>query len=309
MQPTPDYYALSAISQSALKVFQKNPLEYKHQFVDGNTLIRKETPSMLLGSLVHCMLFEPNEVERLYIPFDEERRPELDKGMTSNKNKAWKADIELACNGAGRNLVSQAVYEQADLMVQKLCAHTGASECMYPLEEGWEAYYELAILWQSQVSDQPLKSKLDMLLVNPGLKKARIVDYKTTIAGSAGEFSYSVRKYGYDIQAAFYLDAAKSWLMEHYPGVDFDMELVFVAQRTAVPYYILGLFKLGEDAISMAKAGYEDLLRDLEGRLHNNSWEEETNAVQVLGLNYSSTVAVSDVPTEELFSTEELLLP
>ena len=61
---------------------------------------------------------------------------------------------------------------------------------------------EEIVLWDCPVTSLPLKSKLDMVY-----KKSTVYDIKTTTCGSKEAFEKSAEKYGYDRQAAFYLDS------------------------------------------------------------------------------------------------------
>ena len=61
---------------------------------------------------------------------------------------------------------------------------------------------EEVVLWTCPVTGLPLKSKLDIIL-----KGRTVYDIKTTSASSIEQFTRSVLMYGYDRQAAFYLDS------------------------------------------------------------------------------------------------------
>ena len=61
---------------------------------------------------------------------------------------------------------------------------------------------EEIVLWDCPVTGLPLKSKLDMVY-----KNSTVYDIKTTTCGTIEAFAKSAEKYGYDRQAAFYLDS------------------------------------------------------------------------------------------------------
>jgi hypothetical protein len=282
--PEPDYYQLpNYVSQSSLKVFIRNPLDYKYQFVDGNAQWAS-TPNMALGILVHCLLLEPRLVDQQYVVFNEDERPEPDKTMASNLNKAWKASLERDAQESGTTVIGQELYNKADAMLQVACAH---GEAMTWLVEGHPhliQHNELAIFWRNDCSELPLKSKLDRLLIDVDAAKAWVVDYKTTSASNAQEFGWSVKKYGYDIQAAFYEDAARDYLELNHPGITFDVTVLFIPQRTAPPYQVLGVLQLDRETLSRARAKYERALQELEGCLHTGIWEQQ-DGIQTLYLS------------------------
>jgi hypothetical protein len=61
---------------------------------------------------------------------------------------------------------------------------------------------EEVVLWTCPVTGLPLKSKLDIIL-----RGRTVYDIKTTSASSIEQFTKSVLMYGYDRQAAFYMDS------------------------------------------------------------------------------------------------------
>ncbi len=63
-------------------------------------------------------------------------------------------------------------------------------------------YVERVQLWNDELTGLPCKSQTDIWVPDEGL----IVDVKTTSARSYGEFLSHCEQYGYDRQAAFYLD-------------------------------------------------------------------------------------------------------
>lgn len=276
MQPEPDYYNLpnTFISQSSLKVFIRNSLDYKHQFIDGNNGWTGSAASQL-GSLVHCLLLEPQLVDQQYFVYDEGQRPEPDKTMASNLNKAWKAAMEGGAKESGTTIVGQEVYNKADAMLQVICEHELAAQYFF-LTDDLIALTEQAIFWQNDCSELPLKSKLDKLLINVAEGTAIVVDYKTTSASNSQEFGWSVKKYGYDVQAAFYEDAARDYLRVNYPDIIFDITVLFIPQRTTAPYQVLGVLQLDQQTLSAARARYERALQELEGCLHTGVWESST---------------------------------
>ena len=278
MQPEPDYYNLpnTFISQSSLKVFIRNSLDYKHQFIDGNNGWTGSAASQL-GSLVHCLLLEPQLVEQQYFVYDEGQRPEPDKTMASNLNKAWKAAMEGGAKESGTTIVGQEVYNKADAMLQVICGTWQGNYFGWDPDDAADVpLRELAIFWQNDCSELPLKSKLDILWVNAAEGTATVVDYKTTSASNSQEFGWSVKKYGYDVQAAFYEDAARDYLCVNYPGITFDITVLFIPQRTTAPYQVLGVLQLDQQTLQAARARYERALQELEGCLHTGVWESST---------------------------------
>ena len=64
---------------------------------------------------------------------------------------------------------------------------------------------EEIVLWTCPVTGLPLKSKLDIIL-----RGRTVYDIKTTSASSIEQFAKFAVEYGYDRQAAFYMDSIKA---------------------------------------------------------------------------------------------------
>ena len=302
MQPEANYYTLPLISQSSLKTFIHSPLDYKYQYVDGGNAQREPTANMSLGSLVHSMILEPQLTDSEFFVLRESERPDQKTGMTSNANKAWKALLVDSCATASKSLVTESMHAQASQMTQACCQHVLAASFLFTafsVTNEWDVYTEQAIRWQHPESELALKSKLDRILVDPAKGECVVLDYKTTSSGNLKDFGWSVKKFGYDIQAAFYQDAVVSFLEELYPGITFDVRVLFIPQKSTIPYQVLGVVEIDELTLRQARSTYVKALQELEGCLHTGIWEEESK-VTILQL--------SKVINEPSIA-EELLLP
>lgn len=297
MSPDAEYYSLPYVSQSSLKLFLRSPAEYQYQYVQkqGGGV---STGATSLGSLVHCMLLEPSEVDNRYVGYNENVRPEPEKTMASNLNKAWKASLVEKVREEGIILVQSSMLDVADTMTQIVCAHPLASGLLFPQEEGLVVHTELSILWRSEASELDLKSKVDRVVIDLAARTCTVLDYKTTSATNLVEFGWSVKKYGYDVQAAFYEDAVKSWLEETYPGIVFTITVLFIPQKSAPPYQVLGVCELDRETTRSAREKYEDALRELEGCYHTGVWDQGTT-ISVLQLSK---------PLDDIFLPDEELL-
>jgi hypothetical protein len=127
---------------------------------------------------------------------------------------------------------------------------------------------EVVHLWTDPITGVDCKMCADCL---PATFPNLIVDYKT--AKDAGErgFKTSVRRYRYDVQAAFYLDGCAS-----------RSEFVFVVQETDAPY-LIGIYALSADDIETGRQQYRDDLAVYQNCKQNNAWPDyNENKVTVL---------------------------
>ena len=116
------------------------------------------------------------------------------------------------------------------------------------------ANVEVVRQWVCPVTGLPLKAKLDSLIVR-NTQPSYAIDLKTTSCGSPDEFMESIHKYGYDRQAAFYLDAIGSTSKQP--------PFLFVAVQKRIPYtvFAVDMFRRS-DMIDNARLKNARLLRD-----------------------------------------------
>ncbi len=116
------------LSYSSLKEFSKSPAHYIEY-------LRKEfkpTPAMALGSLVHCLLLQPNELGKQFFVM-----PNIDK-----RTKEGKAKYEEAVEASkGKQIVTESDYEDANNLVNKVLSEghiANAIQQCFRFEHEWK---------------------------------------------------------------------------------------------------------------------------------------------------------------------------
>lgn len=198
------YYESLSISNSSLSVFNHDPSYFYKVHVTKELEDKKESDAMLLGSIIHCMLLEPEEFDNRY--FTSSVLPnEMPSGMMLEYVKALaeqKVEDELSFEFAyaksgykisrekvlenfnkvpgyrtylqelkdPRQVVSTAMMETAKLNVENVKASPYWHRILGNLK--WKEEKELEIYWNTTVTVDgeeyalPLKSKLDHLFVH-----------------------------------------------------------------------------------------------------------------------------------------------
>ena len=205
--PNEDYHAGVGISSSYIRRFgqsQLHAIEHKQE----------SSPNLKFGTAAHALIVEGQEA------FDKEVRV-LTGSPYTKAYKEEKAEYEeqgfIVLKEDDVNLIQS----MKDSMVYEGNAYLNA--------KGKVA--EASIYWYED--DVLCKCRPDMLC--PPLKepnsdnKIVIIDYKTTISCEPFSFNKSVKKYGYDMQAAWYRRGIQ---MAGYDVEDF----VFIAQEKVHPY-------------------------------------------------------------------------
>ena len=145
--------------------------------------VRKPSTAFALGTAVHAMVLEPH----------------LDlvvRGPEDRRGNKWK-EASLAADLDGKLLLTESDYEQAAVMADAVKAH--------PVVQMWMAMpdfiAEASFFSDDEATKAEIKCRPDGFIPSIGL----VFDIKTTTDASPEGFQREVRKYGYDLQADFYL--------------------------------------------------------------------------------------------------------
>jgi len=230
--PNEDYHAGVGISSSYIRRFgqsQLHAIEHKQE----------SSPNLKFGTAAHALIVEGQEA------FDKEVRV-LTGSPYTKAYKEEKAEYEeqgfIVLKEDDVNLIQS----MKDSMVYEGNAYLNA--------KGKVA--EASIYWYED--DVLCKCRPDMLC--PPLKepnsdnKIVIIDYKTTISCEPFSFNKSVKKYGYDMQAAWYRRGIQ---MAGYDVEDF----VFIAQEKVHPY-ASKVFRITKEQIDFGWTMMESYLSD-----------------------------------------------
>ena len=209
------YHKDPAISASMLKVMAKHgPKSYWNSFHNPDRPERKTTPALLLGSLTHAAILEPDDLENQFGPCPnkklkagrEEAERLKEKGITPVQEDQW----ELAM------AMRDSVYgdKEAKALLSKGVA-----------EKSW---------WSVDES-----TSLDIKARSDWFTGTTIVDLKTSQGGvDPKEFAKTVANFQYHIQAAHYLEVT---------GAD---RFIFLVVQKQWPFDV-GLYELDNDSIDL----------------------------------------------------------
>ena len=220
----------SRISKSGLDLINRAPAHYWERDLTPNALPQKETPALLIGSAVHCAVLEPQEFGKRYAV-----GPRVDRRTKAGKED-WESFLQTSEGFIQLDSETATLCERIMEAVRKFPA------AKYLLSEG-EA--EKVIEWTDEAINVDCKARPDWLTPDN-----IIVDLKTTEDASPRGFAQSVRKYRYDVQAAFYSDGLEQSTGKACEG------FFFIAVEKAPPF-LCAVYYLGADDIAEAKQKYQ----------------------------------------------------
>ena len=214
--PNNVYHNTVGISSSTIRKFGKSQIHALKEEMEDSHALR-------FGSAAHAMIVEGEDV------FNQEVACLVGSPYTS-ANKQLKKDYEdrglTVINTVDRNTI----YEMNQSLIPYAQTALNPSDTEYP-SQVFENPAEVALFWYED--DMLCKVKSDMLRYPieqvTDDKTIILVDYKTTQSVMPRDFIHSVKKFQYELQAAWYKRAFEK---AGFTVADF----LFVAQEKKKPY-------------------------------------------------------------------------
>ena len=251
-----DFLAKRPVSYSSLKHFRKSPRHY----IEYLTQPFIQSDAMRLGSLVDCLVLEPDRFKEL---FHLHVRP----NMRTNDGKTQMDSI--ITEAAGRMLI-----EDEDLQTAKICVRRLLETPESAIFFENKRKVQQTIKWTDRETGLPCVAKPDFdSIVGDTLF---VCDLKTTRDADPDEFNRDIVKLDYILQAGMYLEA---YHKRYYKFPEF----VFICVETSPPYnisvnYADGKFK------NLAKAEIQGTLKAFK-RCVDEDLFDKGYEFRLMGLN------------------------
>jgi hypothetical protein len=231
------------IGSGGLKEIKRSPLHY----LTDITTEKEPTPVQKFGSAYHSLILTPELFKKEYFIFNSDERPEPDKTMASNLNKAWKAEIEATHS----NIISQEGVEVLQTMKERLFSDSYIKTL---LSKGLpEVSHYMENFEKARVKIRP-----------DYIKDNVIIDLKTCTDASTEDCTKNIASYDYHIQAAFYIDVA-----EKCDGK--QRRFIWIFQEKEPPYDT-NIIKASEQMLAVGRFEYEILIRQWLKSLEQKKW-------------------------------------
>lgn len=218
------YTQVKACNWSTLKEMAVSPLHYQHRL----TTPRPDTGPMAFGRAVHTSVFEPDRIPIEYAVWTGGRRG-------TNAHKEWQAQQD------GRQELSEGEYETCLAVRNAVRAHPRAAKLLRGCK------FETTVEWMDPGTGIACKCRPD------AVKKATLVDLKTTRTIDARKFGRVAYDLGYFGQLAFYAEG-----LAHTSGVG-DWEAFLIAVEADQPHDV-GVFQITAESLFAAGVKAHELL-------------------------------------------------
>ena len=281
------YHSAPGLSSGAIRCFyRQSPLHYRKAYLDRE-LPRKETEAMLLGTLVHCLVLEPDSFEQRYQrELDLADYPEALRTVAEMKKYCEKH--RLPTTGVKSELIARIqehdetapvwdllVYRQKEQTKQEVIK-TGLWDKARRMRDGVFANADVANLFKDGKPEVSVwgqhdstgiitKCRSDWLRDEDGL----VVDLKTCACSSPEFFAKACADHDYAMQQVHYMETLAS---AGYPQEVF----AFVAIESEEPYICQPYF-LDDRSIHLTEDVYHTAMERLRVCTEQNIWPTYTD--------------------------------
>lgn len=206
------------LSYSSLKEFGKSPAHY----IEYLRKERKSTPAMLFGSMVHCMILQPDQFDNQFAVMENVDR----------RTKEGKAKYEeFLIASAGKEVVTQEQHDEVALLCNKVLS-------MPHIKTLVDNCHTFEQEWRQDINGLPFRGFFD------GVSDEYILEIKTTNDASPKNITNDFFNRQYHMQGGLY---------NHVSG----KKVKYLIIETAAPYNVM----VADADTSFLEKGMNDVLR------------------------------------------------
>lgn len=252
-------FAAAYVSKSGLDTFAKSPAIYYARHLDPDRPPRPEpTPAMVLGTMTHCAVLEPDTFADRYAI-----APKFDRRTTAGKadDAAFRAALKY-----GQEIAEKIMVDQAHAMAASVRRIAPVAQLLASGDAEVSAYFT------EPASGVQCRIRPDW--VSPAGDGVILADLKTCLDASPAGFARAVANFSYDLQAAFYSDGWEYATGQKVHG------FVFMAVEKEHPF-AAAPYMLDESDIDRARRKYGRLLMAYAECLRSNVWPGYTQPEEI----------------------------
>jgi len=255
------YAAEHGVRQSMLKVLARSPAHLKEAIAHPPP----STPDMTLGTVLDMAVFDPAHVwDRCHIrpvEYVDAKGCKKPWHNGSNQCKAWIAKHQ------DMPIITTSQFNAIILMRESIMKHPAAARAL----SGGKI--SRAFFWKDQVTGLQCKAYPDLTNGNT------IIDLKKCRDASRAGFARAVANFGYDVQAAWYLDGG-AMLGEIAPD---EGHFVFIVCEDTPPYAV-AVWELEPQSIGFGRQKYRRLLNLYLDCVTLDSWPAYSSNIEFISL-------------------------
>ena len=237
--PAKQYHADQSIGHSGILKLLKSPAHLRETLDHP----QPPTPAMTFGTAVHTCVLEPDRFSEEFVVAEK-----FDRRTKEGKEAA--ARFEEATQG--KTLITPDELATLSRVRAAVLAHPGAAQL---LQQG-EA--ELSAFWTDSATGMACRCRPDWF------NGTAIVDLKSCVDASSRGFSRAIANFGYDVQAAFYVDGIRSVTGRELP-------FLFVAVEKEAPHAV-AVYRADPEILDIGRKKYQAALQLLKWCQESGTW-------------------------------------
>lgn len=177
------------LSYSSISAFKNSP----RKFIDYKLGVKEETDAMLYGSMLHCLVLEPDDFFNRYHTIEDGDICNQIGGAKPRATKVYKEWYQAAIQEAGQKIIVETNdYHAARIAAENIRYNRASAKILSMVEQR-----EKPIEWEFK--NFKFKGFID------GVGEKAIFDIKTCPDASPQKFQRDIMQRGYYMQAAMYL--------------------------------------------------------------------------------------------------------
>lgn len=239
----------SPVNWSTLKYMRTSPRHYRWHLEHP----REDTDALLLGRVLHCLIYEPDAFDARYCV-----EPNFHGGMLDATARAKgydggkEAKAVWALEHSSHEIIPAETYESAKGMRTALLADPVAA----PMLVGGKA--EVPIEWEDSRTGIRCSGRVDHL-------NATLTDLKSSRHITPRRFFAQAEDLGYVAQLAFYADGLAAL------GICLDGPPALIVAQNEGPFDV-AVFRLGDDVMAYGRSVYRKCLDRLAKCRESDRW-------------------------------------
>jgi hypothetical protein len=226
---------LTKVSCTGIKKLLRSAAHYEYEYLTEGVERDEQSDALIFGSALHTMTFEPEDFMNAIAIM-----PKMDRRTNVGKAEYEKFHLD----NAGKTIITPEMHVQAKIMVAKIKAHPAVDTLF---DFGWA---ERALTFTDPETEVDVLIKLDWIDGN-GLI---LSDVKSCEDASPIAFGKQFINYGYDIQAALYVDG-----FYQATGIE-PGAFVVIAVEKSQPHNV-AVYYVNEEVLALGRKKYKRALR------------------------------------------------
>jgi hypothetical protein len=272
-----DYHSRSEISKSDLDIILQSPGRLQY----SKLLKKKQTPAMILGSLFHTLVLQPELFDQEYA-FEFETKLQAEFQIDGKVDKdAWnnyKYERDNYKNTVGnKTIVDVDTLATCKAMRDSVMSNNTARALLK------DAIIESSAFWNDEETGIPCRCRPDIAWPSKIL-----VDLKSCEDASYNEFRRQIVKYNYDLQAYHYLNG-----YSQATGVTYDTFVFIVCEKN--PPYGVAVYAINDAVVEAggqiqkrALKNYSAWLNCEENSIYKGIYPDEIQSIDMAAYGFST---------------------